>query len=83
MPDWWEQIEPKLSGGLYSSKPLKSKYSVVVEWSGYCKGIMEYVVEAESEVEAKENWSEGKEIERDTIRDDTVKEVVSIEKLPE
>lgn len=60
-----------------------SKYIVQVDWSGHCRGVSEYEVEADSEEEAMENWWKGKEINSYTIRDDTDKEATSAELIEE
>ena len=52
-------------------------YTVEVDWSGYSRGISTYEVEASSEEEAMENWYFGKELFRETIRDDTDSEASS------
>ena len=48
-----------------------NKYLVDVQWSGYSRGYSLYEVEAKCEDDAIENYYYGKEIERETIRDDT------------
>lgn len=55
------------------------KFIVETVWSGYCRGVAKYEVEAETAEEAEENWWKGKEIDRDIIRDDTDKEVIGVE----
>lgn len=47
------------------------KYLVQGEFSGYCRGIVQFEVEAENEAEAIKNWYEGKEIFREVVRDDS------------
>lgn len=54
------------------------KFIVSTDWSGYCRGYAQYVVEAKDEDEARENWYLGKEIERVVVRDDTESEVSGI-----
>lgn len=49
----------------------KKKYSVLVPWQGYSMGESVWIVEADSEVEAKEYYWEGEEVSRNTHRDDT------------
>jgi hypothetical protein len=60
-----------------------AKYQVTVDWSGYSRGTSVWIVEAESEDDAKEDWCCGEEIERYTKRDDTECEVYKIVKLDE
>mgnify|MGYP006405636815 CR=1 FL=1 len=56
-----------------------AKYTVSVSWEGYSRGISTYIVEADSEEQAKENWDCGYEDFRETHRDDTDCEVESAE----
>jgi len=49
----------------------KNKYRVVVYWSGYSRGGSEYIVEAESEEDAMENYDVGERTLHYTNRDDT------------
>jgi len=51
-----------------------NKYEVQVEWAGYSRGEATYIVEAESEEEARKRYYQGKETERFTVRDDTDEE---------
>lgn len=53
-------------------------FKVRVEWSGYSRGYSVYEVEAGTEEEAKEIYTEGNEIARVTVRDDTESEEVTI-----
>lgn len=59
------------------------KFKVDIVWSGYCRGIASYEVEAMDKDEAAENWWDGKEINRETIRDDTDSEVMGVELIEE
>lgn len=54
------------------------KFEIEMNWSGYSRGVSTWVVEAESEEEARENWCCGEEIDRCVVRDDTESEVESI-----
>jgi len=57
------------------------KYRVKTVWGGYSRGKAEYIVEANSEEEAKELLWEGEEVSKTTVRDDTESEVESVELL--
>ena len=57
------------------------KYKIKIDWSGYSRGVSTYVVEAGSEEEAREIWYEGERTEHNVVRDDTEKEIQSVEKL--
>jgi hypothetical protein len=59
------------------------KYKVVLEWSGYSRGITEYLVEAESEEEAREIWYKGTQTYHEVVRDDTEKEIESVKQVKE
>ena len=48
-----------------------AKFEVHVEWAGYSRGVKVLEVEAETEADARENFWNGKEIDRTVIRDDT------------
>lgn len=56
-----------------------AKYKVDMEWSGYSRGTLTYIIEAKSEDEAKEIWCEGEKTHYDVVRDDTEIEIVSVE----
>ena len=47
------------------------KWTVEVQWSGYSRGISTYIVEAETEEDAKENWWDGERVAHKVVRDDT------------
>lgn len=55
-----------------------NKYIVDTEWWGYSRGVAKYEIEAESEEDAKQFWFEGKELERQVVRDDTEGEVRAV-----
>lgn len=54
-------------------------YIVDVEFAGYSRGISSYKIKASSEEEARDIYYEGIQINRETVRDDTEKEVISVE----
>ena len=58
---------------------VKQTYIVNVDWAGYSRGIAAYEVEAESEEEAREDYLCGNLIFKETIRDDTDKEIDFVE----
>jgi len=60
-----------------------AKYNVYMSWEGYSRGISTYIVEADSEEEAKENWNCGYEVYRETHMDGTDCEVESAELIEE
>lgn len=57
----------------------KKRYLVTVDWSGYSTGYTVYEVVAESEEEAKEDYSQHIVLDHVTVRDDTEKEVARVE----
>lgn len=57
------------------------KFKIILEWSGYSRGTEIRIVEAETEEEAREIWYEGKQVDRQIVRDDTESEIDSIVKL--
>lgn len=57
------------------------KFIVETVWSGYCRGVAKYEVEAETAEEAEENWYDGVEIERYVVRDDTESDVVEVKEV--
>ena len=59
------------------------KFKVDIIWSGYCRGVSGYLVEAENEEEAVENWYDGEELYHETHRDDTEKEIYKVEEVNE
>jgi len=63
------------------NKKAMTKFNVEVEWSGYSRGTALWEVEAESEEDARENYYEGKRIQREIVRDDTEEEILSIAKI--
>ncbi len=54
------------------------KYKVEVEWSGYSRGVATYLINAESEDEARECYYEGERVKHQVVRDDTEGEVQSV-----
>lgn len=56
-----------------------AKYQVTVTWSGYSRGIAIYLVEADNEDDARENYWSGEKTYNDVIRDDTEREVEGVE----
>lgn len=56
---------------------IKNTYRVAVQWSGYSRGGSEYIVEAESEEDAMENYDVGERTRHYTNRDDTEGEPLS------
>ncbi len=58
-----------------------NKYRVITEWGGYSRGKAEYIVEANSEEEAKELFWENEPDSKETVRDDTESEVESVDLL--
>lgn len=56
-----------------------TNFIVKTEWSGYCRGQAAYLVEAESEEQARDIFYEGEELYKDIIRDDTESEILSVE----
>jgi len=63
----------------HRSKKIMPKFKVNIDWSGYCRGTSSWIVEAENEEDAKENWYLGTEIDRIIVRDDTENEIISID----
>jgi hypothetical protein len=59
----------------------KKIYHVEIEWSGYCRGTAVWEIAAENEDEAKENWCEGIEMDRELVREDIENEIVYVELL--
>ena len=60
-----------------------AEFIVKTNWEGYSRGVAEWVVEADSEEEAREIYYEGQLLSKMTIRDDTTDEIKSVEKLEE
>ena len=60
-----------------------AKYNVQVSWEGYSIGTSTYIVEADSEEQAKESWHDGYEAHREEYRDDIDCEVESAELIEE
>jgi len=56
-------------------------YRVTVEWSGYSRGTATYLVDAETEQDARENYREYDSVTKQTVRDDTEGEVSSVEEV--
>ena len=54
------------------------KFEVIVDWSGYSRGVSSYIIEAKNEEDARERWWENVPIHREIIRDDTDKEINSV-----
>ena len=54
------------------------KYRVKIDWSGYSRGVSEYILYAKDEEEAKECYYDGKKVYHRTVRDDTEKEIQSV-----
>ena len=57
------------------------KYEVKTTWSGYSRGTSTYIVEAESEEEAKELFCMGERKQHVVVRDDTENEIESVKQL--
>jgi len=57
------------------------KFLVTTEWSGYSRGTATYEVEAETADEARELLFEGKQINREVVRDDTESEIESVKEI--
>lgn len=54
------------------------KFEIKTEWYGYSRGLSTYVVEAESEQEARDNWYGGERTKHVVVRDDTENEIQSV-----
>lgn len=59
------------------------KYRVEVDWEGYSRGFSEYIIEADSIEEAKDNFWAGEKVFSETVRDDTEKEAQFAEEIEE
>ena len=62
---------------------FEMKYEVKCQWSGYSRGVSIYIVEAESEEEARELWYEGDRAYHKVVRDDTEVEIESVAEFKE
>jgi putative phage-type endonuclease len=62
--------QPKNLNRSANTKQIRT-FKVIAEWSGYSRGTAEFIVEAESEQEALDQYRECNVVARETIRDDT------------
>jgi len=60
-----------------------SRFKVNLDWSGYSRGTSTWIVEAKDKEEAEECFFDGKRISHMTMRDDTDREVSSVELVPD
>ncbi len=51
------------------------EFEINISWSGYSRGLSKYLVEADTEEEAKEIYYEGKKVYHEVVRDDTDSEI--------
>lgn len=58
-----------------------SKFKVTREFSGYCRGVEDFLIEAASEEEAKENYWDGVSLGTEIIRDDTETQELYVEEV--
>lgn len=57
------------------------KYEIGTVWSGYSRGVSTYIVEADSEEEARELWYKGEKTHNEVVRDDRETEIQSIKQI--
>lgn len=58
-----------------------ARFEVTTEWSGYSRGRSTYIVEAESEEDARDIYWEDDPVKRNVVRDDTEQEVIKVKRV--